>query len=163
MEPIAPLWPDANEEAAPPPAAASLSHRILWWLRLASLALPLVFFAWKAARVVRVAGPGSLSWDARSGTADLGLDTSRRRALFEELASHDAGWKKANARFEDDWSRHDDFHALMSQHIVAQSRTLGMNPTVLCLIYDEAVHAGWVSAKGVKFDARWVPLKPRTR
>jgi hypothetical protein len=129
------------------------------WL---SLLLPLGVIVGLGLRLLFVPPPPPLDARTIGNDTRFALSLSDRKAIYADIASHDAEWRALASRFEDEWSRHDDYHIHVSRHIQTLAAMRKLQLQVVFLIYDEGLRRHWPDPKGRWLDATWVPLRPRT-
>ncbi len=142
-----------------PAAPAHIALPIRW--QLASLLLPLAVFAGLAWRVSSRPPPPRLEAAADAQDRRFGLSLQRRQEIFFDISGHDAQWKLAASRFEDEWSRHDDYHVHLARHVAVLAARHNLASEAVFLIYDEGVHRQWTDATHPPLEPTWAPLQPR--
>jgi hypothetical protein len=134
-----------------------------WLARLAWL-LPVGYFVYVLVVVASAPGPRAIDVEERDGVR-FGLGEPERRALYSEIARYADHWDRMVRRdFPGHiWSQHDHFSNQLMYHVLMLAGRYELHYSVVFLIYDEGVHAGWTGPRGQTLPATWVPLQPRTQ
>ena len=141
-------------------AAPARLHLPIRW-QIASLLLPVAVAGGLAWRVAAAVPPPLLSAVVDDQDRRFGLSLQRRQELFFDISGHDAEWKLAATRRDDEWSCHDDYTVFVSRHVAALAARNGLGVETVFQIYDEGGHRQWTDAAHPPAEPTWVPLKPR--
>ncbi len=128
------------------------------WPTVAAWLLPVAVVAWLVSVVVGGEPPEPIP--PPEANSRFGVAEEKRREVFEAIARHTDGWRKAAANTfpERPYRAEDDFRNRMRRKVQAYTGRFDLDRTTIWLIVDEGVRKRWEGPSGEPLRATTVPL-----